>query len=332
MKYDVITIGDASEDIFVSPRDLKIVNDSRFVTGRGASFELGEKILLDDVEYEVGGSACNNAVAFARQGFKTSCIIAIGKDTPGQKIKERLAEEDVNCRYVQERKDGKSNFSVIFNIGDERTIFVYHGLDDYSCLKPSSNLAAKWVFIAPLGEGDEEVIQGVITLAAEKNTKIAWNPGGVQIKKTATHYRKLLQCTEILFVNREEGIKFVNFPILPQPKEILKALQGYGVKKVVLTDGKKGAYVYDRNKYFHADALSQERVDATGAGDSFSTGFTGRMMLPDEDGDDKTIEALKWGIANSTSVVGVIGAQRGLLSQKQILDRLDERRINIEEI
>ncbi len=330
MKYDIVTIGDASEDIFVRPRDLKMVSDPRFVSGKGASFELGEKILLDDVQYEVGGSACNNSIAFSRQGLKTAAIVAVGEDTPGQKIENNFIKEGVDTSLLQQHAKYKTNFSVVFNIGSERTIFVYHGLDDYSCLKPKNNLDTKWIFLAPMGDGDEEVIKGVITLAAEKNVKIAWNPGSIQIKKTAQHYRKLLECTTILFLNREESIRFANFPVVPQPKELVKALHSYGAKIVVMTDGKKGSTTYDGDHFYHANVLPCEKKDATGAGDSFSTGFTGRLIREDDLGPGAVTEALAWGVVNSTSVVSYIGAQAGLLSLREIEKRISENSINIE--
>ena len=329
MKYDIVTIGDASEDIFVRPRDLKVVNDARFVSGKAASFELGEKILLDDVQYEIGGSACNNAVAFSRQGYKTAAIVAIGDDTPGQKIEEKFAAENIDSKFIKKSIDYKTNFSVVFNIGDERTIFIYHGLNDYSCLTPATNLAAGWIFLAPLGDGDEGVVGAVVSLAAEKNVKIAWNPGGVQIKKTAQHYREILACTSILFLNREEAIKFVNFPVKPQIGEVMKALCGYGVNIVVVTDGKKGASAYDGRNFYHADIISGERVDATGAGDSFATGFVGKIIEKNDLASDIVAEALKCGIANSTSVVNYIGAQKGLLTKAEITDSLQNSHIQI---
>jgi len=319
MKYDIVTIGDASEDIFVRPKNLKVVNDPKYLSGKGASFELGEKILLEQVEYEIGGSACNTSVAFTRQGYLSAPIVAIGNDTPGQKIVERLDIENVDQELLIKKDNFQTNFSVIFNIEDERTIFVYHGLDEYSCLKPNKSLKTKWIYLAPIGEGDEVVIDRVAELVAENNIKVAWNPGGVQINKKAQHYRNILRCATILFVNREEGIRFANFPIKPQPKEIMKALHSYGPEIIVLTDGKKGAYAYDGEKYYHIDALSQNRVDATGAGDSFGAGFTGRMIGENNRlSESAIISALKWGAVNSTSVVSYIGAQKGLLNREMI--------------
>lgn len=318
MKYDVVTIGDASEDIFVRPRDMKVFSDTKFVTGRAVSFELGEKILLDDVQYEIGGSACNNAVALARQGYSTAAILALGHDTPAEKIEQRLTEEGVNQSLVKKQHKYKTNFSVIFNIADERTIFVYHGLDDYSCLTPPKKLASRWLFITPIGEGDEKIFNTVISLVAEKNLKIIWNPGVVQIAKRAQHFKQLLSHTSILFLNREEALKFVGFPVTPKIEDVVKTLNEFGVKIVVVTDGKNGATAYDGENFYHADALTQERVDATGAGDSFASGFAGRIMEEVEYTPEIILDALKWGVVNSTSVVSYVGAQRGLLTKSQI--------------
>lgn len=329
-KYDIVTIGDASEDIFVKPRDLRIIKDPRFVSGVGISFELGEKILLQDVEYAIGGSACNNAVGFSRQGYKTAVVIALGDDTPGEKVEQRLIKENIDVSLIRKRLSYKTNFSVIFNINGERTIFVYHALDDYSCLKPSVKLSSHWIFLAPLGPNSEEVTDRVVTLAAEKNIKIAWNPGGNQINKSAQHFRSLLTCCDILFLNREEAIKFVNFPVAPQPKELMKALHNWGVKIVVITNGKKGASAYDGEHLYHADILDVEKIDATGAGDSFASGFTGRLISEEKYSPGIIMEALAWGVVNSTSVVKYVGAQKGLLSKHKIEDEIAANKINIE--
>lgn len=321
MKYDIVTIGDASEDIFVQPRDMKVIKDSKMLSGKAASFELGEKILLEDVQYEVGGSACNTSVAFRRQGYNSSLVVAIGQDTPGKKVLERLEEESVSTELILQDQSYKTNFSIVFNIDDERTIFVYHGLKDYSCLVPNKSLSTKWVYLAPIGQGDEDVIDRVSVLAAEKNVRVGWNPGVIQIEKKAQHYRQMLKCLNILFINREEGIRFANFPVKPQIKDIVKVLHGYGPKIVVLTDGKNGAYAYDGQSHYHIEAVNQQRVDATGAGDSFAAGFMGRIMQDiAETNQDSIVDALKWGALNSTSVVGYIGAQKGLLTKEALIE------------
>jgi sugar/nucleoside kinase (ribokinase family) len=64
-------------------------------------------------------------------------------------------------------------------------------------------------------------------------------------------------------------------------------------------------------------------VDRTGAGDSFSSTFTSALLL----GHDIPT-ALSWGPINSMSVVQYIGAQKGLLTGKQIEEYLQKAPAN----
>ncbi|MCX6808052.1 MAG: carbohydrate kinase family protein [Candidatus Berkelbacteria bacterium] len=320
MKYDVLTIGDAFEDVFVEP-EMDIHYDRTFASGKGIAFEFGEKIPLKSVQYEVGGSACNIAVGLSRLGLKTALATTLGDDSPKTKVIDKLIDEDVDTNQILISSKNQTGFSVIFSIDGERTVFVYHGLRDYSELKIKKGVHANWLFMTSLGDNTDDVEKRVVEEVAEHGAKFAWNPGSKQIAKGANHYRHLLHCTSILFLNREEAIKFLNFPIRPQIEEAAKGLQRLGVKIVVITNGKEGATVYDGTDFYHkVPDLHIKKVDSTGAGDAFATGFLGRVIISDEDISAKIIEeSLDWGIANSGSVIQYIGAQKGLLSRDEII-------------
>lgn len=325
--YDVVTIGDASEDIFVRPHKFNIEVNRKFASGKGVSFELGEKISLDNVFYDIGGSACNSAVSFARQGFVTSIITATGKDSPSEKIWKRLDDEGVDTSNIKSSNSIKTNFSVIFNLEEERTIFVCHGIDDYSLLAPKKSLKTKWVYLCPMGENTTEVENRLISMASEKGVKIAWNPGSLQIEKGASEYRALLKNVRIIILNKEEAFKFINYPVRPVVADVAGAISKIGPKIVVITDGKVGAYCYDGSRSYEVETLNQERVDATGAGDSFASAFIGRFFgKKDESFSDQYLisDALKAGIINSTSVVHQLGAEAGLLSMTDINNGISE--------
>lgn len=320
MKYDIVTIGDAFEDVFVEP-DLDAKYDRGFASGRGICFELGEKIPLEAVTYEIGGSACNTAVGLSRLGFKASIVTTLGDDTPRDKVIERLRDEDVDATNIYINEKLKSGFSVVFSIKGERTIFVYHGLKDYRDLKIKKGIKSRWFFLTPIGEHTEEIEKRVVKEVAENGAHFAWNPGSVQISRGASHYKHLLNCTDILFLNREEAIKFLNFPVRPQTEEVMKNLHLLGAKIVVVTNGKEGAKAYDGKNFYNAiPNLRTIRADATGAGDSFATGVLGRLIEVDWKNltEDNIKEALKWGIKNSDSVIQYMGAQKGLLNKEEI--------------
>lgn len=316
-KYDIITLGDCSEDIFVKPHDSLIENSRRFTSGRSVSFELGEKINLENVSFDIGGSACNTAVAFSRLGYSTAIITPLGFDSVADRIINRLSEENVEIKYIDQKKEMQSNFSVIFNFETERTIFVYHGLKDYGLLKIPKGLNSKWLYLSPVGHGEDELFKKIVPLASEKNIQIAWNPGARQIEKGSHHYSSLLRVASILSLNKEEAIKFIAFPVRPEVKEICKSLHRLGPKIVLVTDGKNGAWCSFDGNLRQIDILPTKRLDATGAGDSFTAAFVSRFIQAEID--NETVEtALKYAIVESTSVISKIGAQNGLLTQSQI--------------
>lgn len=320
MKYDIVTIGDAFEDVFVTP-DLEVRSDRMMTSGRGIVFELGEKIPLKTVNYEIGGSACNAAVGLSRLGYKTSIVTLLGDDTPKDKVLERLSIEEVSTDNLIIDDKYQTGFSVIFNFDGERTIFVYHALKDYDDLKIKKSLRSKWFFLTSLGENTQAIENKLIEEVAENSSYLAWNPGAKQIAKGASHFRHLLKCTSVLFLNREEAIKFVDFPVRPRIEEVIKKLYEYGVKIVVVTDGDKGAQAYDGKNFYDIPARNVQRIESTGAGDAFAVGFMGRL-LNENWREDIALEcikdALKWGIMNSSSVIQHIGAQPGLLKRDEI--------------
>jgi sugar/nucleoside kinase (ribokinase family) len=96
-------------------------------------------------------------------------------------------------------------------------------------------------------------------------------------------------------------------------KELLQAVGRLGPKVVCITDGENGAYVLGDKVTLFAPALrtKNDRLDATGAGDAFATGFlAGYEQL--------LRHALAYGISNSASVISEIGAHAGLLSMEEL--------------
>jgi len=336
MKYDVTTIGDTFEDVFVEPSEVRVKNDPSFTSGKAIVFELGEKIPLSSVHYDVGGSACNMAVGFQRLALNTAIVSLIGEDTPAEKIEARLEEEGVQTNQMIKNKKMQTNFSIVIRCDLGRTILVYRGLPDYSGLRLKKSLRSKWIFLAPVGKGADEIERDVISQVAEKNTKLAWNPGAVQIKKGAGHYKNILSNLSVLFLNREESIKFLNRSVRPNEEECAKKLFSFGAKLIVITNGKSGATAYDGEHFYKVPALPNViRVDSTGAGDSFAAGFLEKFITCNWS-PDKNLElvpdALFQGIANSSSVITKVGAQAGLLDKTKMEEGVGEalKRIAVE--
>jgi len=320
--FDVVTIGDAVSDIFIRPSELSVTCPMGRIRGK-TCFEpviclpYGDKIPISEIHYDIGGSAANVAVGLSRLGFNTGFIGAVGKDQNGQKIISRLEKEGVKTKWVKQGKDVQTNFSLIISYKGERTILVYRGLEDYSQLELPKVLNTKWLYVGPLGEGFEKLYSAIISKVAEKNIKLSLNPGTLQIESKA-ELKRILRVAEIVFVNKEEAEEIVGLSRPALVKDLLKALKQYGAKVVVITDGAEGAYSFDGEEFLHISAYQAKRKEVTGAGDAFSTGCLGALVL----GKDVR-EGLRWGVINSASVIEKNGAESGLLNISQI-----ERRLN----
>ncbi|MEK7144014.1 MAG: hypothetical protein AAB820_01645, partial [Patescibacteria group bacterium] len=94
--YDVITIGTATRDVFLTSPLFKIVRDPRhlqkmgFPTGEAQCFALGGKIEISAPVLTTGGGATNAAVSFGRQGLKTATLVKVGDDESANSIINEL--------------------------------------------------------------------------------------------------------------------------------------------------------------------------------------------------------------------------------------------------
>lgn len=327
MNYDCITIGDVMRDIFIFPdlEDMeKPVSDEEI--GSKEHFEnflvfgLGDKIEVSDVSFSIGGTAANVAVGLGKAGFKTSIISAIGGDGIANEILLELRSKKVSTENLKAYKSRKSSFSVIVSYKGERTIFVYHSFKPLDFVMPRE-VNAPWLYLGPMAKDFEEIYNQVTNLVVKKNLKVAINPGSVQINRGLNSLGGLRKLAEIIFLNREEAQLISGLPGVPQVKDTARAISYLGPKTVVITDGKDGAYAYSNEKFLKVGIYPGHRLDATGAGDAFAAGFLSATIkeLPLQ-------ECLKWGVVNSASVVGKIGAQEGLLSSGMIKKKVKEYR------
>ncbi|MGC1176539.1 MAG: carbohydrate kinase family protein, partial [Candidatus Saccharimonadales bacterium] len=98
-------------------------------------------------------------------------------------------------------------------------------------------------------------------------------------------------------------------------QDLFNRLHSLGPKIVVITDGPNGAYTSDGHERLSMPLYPDPAppVDRTGAGDAFASTFVAALAK------GHNIEsALQWAPINSMSVVQKVGAQAGLLSEKEI--------------
>lgn len=316
--YDVVTIGDVVFDIFIKPEELGLFCP-RGMRHNLTCFEpvlclpYGAKIPISEVHYDIGGSAANVAVGLKRLGLQTALISAIGIDERGEEVLGKLKKQEVDLIYVQRLKGIKTNFSIIINYKGERTILVYRGLPDYAKLKIPKTIKTRWIYLAPLGHGFEKIYKDVVNLVSTKGIFLGVNPGGIQIEEKNSAFWGLLKVTKILFLNKEEAEKICEVKRPVPISTLLCEIKEMGPEIVVITDGSNGAYCFDGNDYLKISAYGAGKKERTGAGDAFATGFLAAISLEKE-----IKEAMQWGVINAAYCIKEIGAQKGLLTRRQL--------------
>lgn len=303
-RLEAITIGDSSLDtfLFIDPDEADIECNVRSHECE-ICFDLAEKIPVRDMCQYPGGNAANAAVGLSRLKIKTGSYSIIGHDETGDMLWNNFRREKVSLRYI--RRQGKTNNSFIITLKGERNIFSYHEKRDYALprLEP-----VKWLYITSMKNGFEEVFHSLMGYIHRVKPSVTYNPGSFQLRKGIYTSQALLRQTTLLVLNREEAAGWLEKPITTTIKELLSDYYKLGPKNVIITDGQKGSYGFDGKNYYHCPIYNKNRLEATGAGDSFASAATAAMFY-----NIPLNEAMRWGTINANSVVNHIGGQPGLM-------------------
>jgi sugar/nucleoside kinase (ribokinase family) len=309
--YDLISIGDATIDLFVGIDDASVVCDIKKDSCL-LCISYADKIPVSSFQRVIGGNAANNAVGSSRLGLKSAISTIVGSDDTGKKVIEMLTKEKVSTAFVQVAKGQETNSSVVLNYKTERTILVYHVDRMYKLPKLR---ATKWIYLTSMGKNHQGIHDELLSYLQKTKTKLGFNPGTHQLKEGLEKLRPLLAVTDVVFVNKEEARRLVGD--IRGMAELLSALRSTGPKIAVITDGEKGSYAFDGQKYWACGITGTHVLQRTGAGDAFATAFVAALQHK------KSIpEALRWGTMNSASVISQIGPQAGLLTKSQMASRL----------
>lgn len=308
-KFDIIAIGDPTIDTFLLVDDIEV----KKVKGQmKAIISWGDKLPVQKYYRTVAGNAANNAVGSSRLGLKTAYYTLLAHDAGGREIIHKMQKEKVSTDYIMIDDKHPTNASTVLSHEGERTIFVYHEHRKYVLPKLAP---AKWVYLTSMGVGFERIYRDLAKYLDKTGAKLAFNPGTFQLRKGPKFNKLMMERTQLLSINKEEAQSWVGDS--EDFETLSKKLARLGPKIVVITDGRKGAYSYSSEGFYYIPEFPGPRVDATGAGDSFTTAYTAALVY----GLNQR-EALRWAPVNAGSVVNAIGPQDGLLTKKQILSRL----------
>lgn len=310
--YDFLAIGDVVTDAFIRLRDPAAHIDIDHGR-REICMGFADKVPYEDVVVvpAVGNSA-NAAVSASRLGLRSALVSNVGGDYFGEECLAALKHEKVATEFVKINKDCKTNYHYVLWYEDDRTILVKH--EEYNYELPDIG-QPRWVYLSSLGENSLPLHEEIAEyLERNRSIKLAFQPGTFQMRFGKDRLARLYKRSDLFFCNKEEAQRILETDV-DNMKQLLIMIFSLSPKVVVITDGVKGAYVYDGREALFMRPYPDPKppLERTGAGDAFSSTFTAAVAL----GLDIKA-ALRWAPINSMSVVQQVGARAGLLGQKEI--------------
>ncbi len=309
---DLITIGDLATDAFIRLKEAdvhcRIDKDLCEIC-----MPFGDKIPFEYAKIIKGvGNAANAAVAGSRLGLRTALVTNIGNDQNGHESMNELQHNKVITSYIKKHSNKATNYHFVLWYGAERTILVNHV--DYEYVLPKLP-SAKWVYLTSLASNTFPYHMAVADyLDANPHTRLAFQPGTFQMKLGFDELKRIYGRTDVLVVNVEEAQRMLQ-TTTKDIKILLKRVHDHGPKLVVITDGPKGAYMFDGDHHYFMPIYPDPKppVERTGCGDAFASTFVTALAMG-----KSPLEALTWAPVNPMSVAQFVGAQEGLLTKDQL--------------
>jgi ribokinase len=309
--YDIITVGSATVDVFAKTDAEQICVKYGKHEETHIAYPSGSKILITELHTFTGGGGTNTAVSFARMGLSTAFLGKVGKDLNSEIILKELKKE--NVAFIGARSSAQTGYSVILDSKlEDRTILTYKGCNNdlrFDEVKKAA-LNTKWFYFSSMVGEAYKVQEKIAAYAKARKIPLAFNPSSYIAKQGPKFLSKILRCTHIIILNKEEAEIIVGPGDI---KALLGKLRSLGPKIAVITDGKNGAYASDG--VYHSIKPRKVKIrETTGAGDAFASGLVASLAKG-----NSLKFSMEIGMVNASSVIQFLGAKNRLLTYKEAM-------------
>lgn len=309
---DLIAIGDIATDAFIRLKEAD-VHCRIDHNACEICMPFGDKIPFEYTKVVKGvGNAANAAVSGSRLGLRSALVSNIGNDQNGHECMNELQHNKVITSYIKKHSNKATNYHFVLWYGSDRTILVNHVDYDYHLPKLPET---RWVYLTSLASNTFPYHIAVADyLEANSKTRLAFQPGTFQMKLGFEELKKIYQRTDVFIVNVEEAQRMLQTDSR-DIKSLLSKLHEKGPKLILITDGPKGAYMFDGDHSYFMPIYPDPKppLERTGCGDAFASTFVSALAMG-----KSPLEALIWAPVNPMSVAQFVGAQEGLLTVEQI--------------
>ncbi|RAT17741.1 ribokinase [Lonsdalea populi] len=231
----------------------------------------GETVIGKHYNVAFGGKGANQAVAAGRCGADIAFIACVGADDIGQRIRQQLADDRVDVSAVEAVPGQTTGVALIWvNDDAENMIAIHSGAN--AALSPEvmarfqQKIAEASALLMQL-ESPLETVTAAAQLARRHGTRVILNPAPARPLPD-----KLLSLVDIMTPNETEAQHLTGIRVETDDdaRRAAQALHDKGVGSVIITLGRRGAWVSEQGRGQLIPGFQVEAVDTIAAGDTFN--------------------------------------------------------------
>lgn len=308
--YRVVCLGNVLVDVLVKPVD-------RLPSPGGL-------LSVDHVEMALGGCASNTALGLSRLGVPTSLWGKVGTDHFSTFALDELRKGGVDTQGMMKDSKVSTSATVVLVDSKARRSFLHSvAANDHiffrdvklSHLRTFKHLHVGGYFLFPKLDGFPmaKILREVQRQGLTTSLDTAWDFKDRWMKA-------LKPCLPFLdyFMPSEREVKMLLG--FTDPVKAANAFLKMGAKCVIIKQGEKGSFLKRQDGLeIQMPAYKTKVVDTTGAGDAFCAGFIKGLSLKWD-----LVRCLKLGNAAGACAVSELGATKGLMSFRQVLNYTGE--------
>ncbi len=219
-----------------------------------------------------GGSAANAVSGATRMGIEGGFIGKVGRDAYGRFFREDMERNGVKTMLIEGDRASGCAMTMITPDG-ERTFGTFLGAASMLRAEELSLDMFKGYDVLHI-EGylvqDEALILRAVQLAKEAGVAISFDMASYNVvKENYEVIRTLVEnYVDILFANEEEAAVYTH----AEPRQAVEML-GEHCRIAVVKCGPQGSFIAHKGVIYEVPATPERRIDSTGAGDLYASGF-----------------------------------------------------------
>ncbi|MHC4395315.1 MAG: ribokinase [Planctomycetota bacterium] len=290
----------------------------------------GQSAAGSALSYTATGPGPNQAAEAALCGCEVHLVSKVGGGPFGQMVKANLAEFNVNADFIYTAEAKNTGIVVtLVNAEGENASLIYTGAN--SALRPQDIDAAEQI----ISEADVCLIHGrlpqdsiltALRWAKVHGTKVVLNPARPIEQPDRQNGALPIEyfSANILIPNLYEAADITEHSAanIRTAKLIGSDLVARGADAAVITMGRRGCMVVDKDGADHIETFEIELVDKTCTGDAFAGALAACCAVG-----DKLREAVKFASAAGALVCTKFGAIEALPTKAEIIELLQKEDI-----